>query len=100
MVRCKKALASTTVAVALIAGLWVGFGSPAISGGETRTISLYHIHTGESLTVTYMAGGKYVPSALKLSVFPTLLLITTMYRLSLTISTTRLGRQPVSWPRA
>ncbi len=65
MVRCKKALASTTVAVALIAGLWAGFGSPAISGGETRTISLYHIHTGESLTVTYMAGGKYVPSALK-----------------------------------
>jgi len=40
-------------------------GSPAFSGGETRTVSLYHIHTRESLTVTYMVKGKYVPSALK-----------------------------------
>src|SRR5439155_21550156 len=32
----------------------------------------------------------YVPAALQLSIFPTLLLVTTMFRLSLTISTTRL----------
>jgi uncharacterized protein YcbK (DUF882 family) len=61
----KKAFASATVATALAAGLWAGIGSPAVSGGETRTLSLYHIHTGESLTVSYMVNGKYIPSALK-----------------------------------
>ncbi|MBC8037770.1 MAG: DUF882 domain-containing protein [Rhizobiales bacterium] len=46
-------------------GAWSGFGSPAISGGETRTLSLHHVHTKESLTVTYMVNGRYVPSAMK-----------------------------------
>lgn len=35
------------------------------AGGETRSLSLYHIHTKESLTVTYMVNGQYVPSAMK-----------------------------------
>ncbi len=43
-----------------------------------------------SLSVVILLISLYVPHALKLSVFPTLLLITTMYRLALTISTTRL----------
>jgi len=43
-----------------------------------------------SLSVVILLITLYVPSALKLSVFPTLLLITTMYRLALTVSTTRL----------
>src|SRR3954471_15729786 len=43
-----------------------------------------------SLAVMVLLISLYVPHALQLSVFPTLLLITTMYRLSLTISTTRL----------
>ena len=43
-----------------------------------------------SISVILLLISLYVPSALRLSVFPTLLLITTMYRLSLTISTTRL----------
>ncbi|MFZ5470400.1 MAG: type III secretion system export apparatus subunit SctV [Myxococcota bacterium] len=43
-----------------------------------------------SLSVIILLISLYVPQALRLSVFPTLLLITTMYRLSLTISTTRL----------
>ena len=43
-----------------------------------------------SLSVIILLISLYVPEALKLSVFPTLLLITTMFRLSLTISTTRL----------
>ncbi|MBI3186066.1 MAG: type III secretion system export apparatus subunit SctV [Myxococcales bacterium] len=43
-----------------------------------------------SLSVMIVLISLYVPEALRLSVFPTLLLITTMYRLSLTISTTRL----------
>jgi len=33
--------------------------------GTTRTISLYHIHTEETITVTYRKDGKYVPDALK-----------------------------------
>jgi len=49
----------------VLSGLTFGFDSSAVSSGETRTLSLYHIHTGESLTVTYMANGKYVPSAMK-----------------------------------
>src|SRR5689334_11828231 len=43
-----------------------------------------------SLAVMVLLISLYVPAALKLSIFPTLLLITTMYRLALTISTTRL----------
>src|SRR5262245_33915692 len=43
-----------------------------------------------SISVMVLLISLYVPNALRLSVFSTLLLITTMYRLSLTISTTRL----------
>lgn len=63
--RAKKALASAALLAGLTVGLWSATGTPAISGGETRTISLYHVHTGEKLTVTYMVNGKYVPSAMK-----------------------------------
>jgi uncharacterized protein YcbK (DUF882 family) len=63
--RMKKLTASAAIAAALSVGVWAGFGTPTIAGGETRTISLYHIHTKESLTVTYMVGGRYVPSAMK-----------------------------------
>ena len=47
--------------------LWVGHGTPAVSGGETRTLSLYHVHTKESLTITYKVNGRYIPSALRRS---------------------------------
>jgi len=63
--RLRSTLASAAVAAVLAVGSWTAFGTPAQSGGETRTISLYHVHTGESLTVTYMVNGKYVPSAMK-----------------------------------
>jgi type III secretion protein V len=43
-----------------------------------------------SISVVLLLVSLYVPAALHLTVFPTLLLITTMFRLSLTISTTRL----------
>jgi uncharacterized protein YcbK (DUF882 family) len=47
--------------------LGMSAGSPQIVAafGSTRTISLYHIHTKETLTVTYKKDGKYVPEALK-----------------------------------
>jgi type III secretion protein V len=43
-----------------------------------------------SLSVIIVMIALYIPSALQITVFPTLLLITTMYRLALTVSTTRL----------
>jgi len=55
---------SGVLAAAIGASVW--FGVPHVSaGGETRTISLYHVHTGESLTVTYKVDGRYIPSALE-----------------------------------
>jgi uncharacterized protein YcbK (DUF882 family) len=37
----------------------------AVAEGDTRTISLHHLHTGESLTVTYKRNGRYDEEALK-----------------------------------
>ena len=57
----KKLIAATALTGMFALGSWV----VAEAGGETRTISLYHIHTGESLTVAYMVDGRYVPSAMR-----------------------------------
>ncbi len=43
-----------------------------------------------SISVIILLMSLYIPGALHFSVFPTVLLITTMYRLALTVSTTRL----------
>jgi len=65
MKRVKKLLASAAIVAALsVAAVW-SLGTPTIAGGETRTVSFYHIHTKESITVTYMVKGRYVPSAMK-----------------------------------
>lgn len=37
----------------------------AVADGDTRTISLHHVHTNEDLTVTYKRNGRYDPEALK-----------------------------------
>lgn len=37
----------------------------AVAEGDTRTISLHHVHTNEDLTVTYKRNGRYDPEALK-----------------------------------
>lgn len=37
----------------------------AVAEGDTRTISLHHIHTGEDLTVTFKRDGRYDQEALK-----------------------------------
>jgi uncharacterized protein YcbK (DUF882 family) len=57
--------ASTLLAVMIGAGTWFGSAYGVSAGGETRTLSLYHIHTGESLTITYKVDGRYIPSALE-----------------------------------
>lgn len=62
--RVQKAVASVALASTFMLGAW-GLSTSALSGGETRTISLYHQHTRESLTVTYMVNGRYVPSAMR-----------------------------------
>jgi len=57
---------------AILGGLAAGLlglsaGSPDVVAafGSTRTISLYHIHTKETLTITYKRDGKYDADALK-----------------------------------
>ena len=47
--------------------LGISAGAPRIEAafGATRTISLYHIHTKETITITYKKDGKYLPKALK-----------------------------------
>jgi uncharacterized protein YcbK (DUF882 family) len=63
--RAKRIALSTALAGALTAGLWLAYGHDASAGGETRTLSLYHVHTKESLTITYKVNGRYIPSALE-----------------------------------
>lgn len=63
--RWKKFAATTAVAAMIGAGVFLNWNGIAHSGGETRTLSLYHVHTKESITITYMKDGKYIPSAMK-----------------------------------
>ena len=63
--RLKKTLVSTAIAGSLALGALGLANAPTVAGGETRSISLYHMHTGESLTITYKKDGKYIPSAMK-----------------------------------
>src|SRR3954451_11855444 len=37
----------------------------AVAEGDTRTISLHHVHTNEDLTITYKRNGRYDEEALK-----------------------------------
>ncbi|MBV8748064.1 MAG: DUF882 domain-containing protein [Xanthobacteraceae bacterium] len=54
------------LAVAALAILF-GYGSlrSAVAEGETRTLSLHHMHTDESITITYKHNGRYDEEALK-----------------------------------
>src|SRR5262249_15818194 len=37
----------------------------AVANGDTRTLSLHHIHTDEDITITYRRDGRYDEEALK-----------------------------------
>jgi uncharacterized protein YcbK (DUF882 family) len=50
---------------AALLGMSAGAPQVAAEFGSTRTISLYHIHTQENLTITYKKDGKYIPEAMK-----------------------------------
>ena len=58
--RAGQALGLAALALLLAAQ---GFRS-AVADGDTRTISLHHIHTGEDLTITFKVNGRYDEAAL------------------------------------
>nr|WP_255607794.1 DUF882 domain-containing protein [Ancylobacter sp. Lp-2] len=37
----------------------------AVANGDTRTLTLHHVHSGESATVTFKRNGRYDPAALR-----------------------------------
>jgi uncharacterized protein YcbK (DUF882 family) len=64
----QKSFGKIILSVAVASSLLLGGNllvSDSEAGGETRSISLYHVHTKENITVTYMQNGRYVPSAMK-----------------------------------
>ena len=52
-------------AVTLVIACLIGSPGIVASSSDERTLSLYNIHNGESLTVTYKKGGQFVPDAVK-----------------------------------
>lgn len=52
---------------AMVALLGLAMTGMAASGAsaESRTISMYHVHTKERITVTYWKDGRFIPSALR-----------------------------------
>ncbi|MFO1090371.1 MAG: DUF882 domain-containing protein [Hyphomicrobiales bacterium] len=56
-------LAKTFVSALAGAGFLVAIAT-SVSAGEIRTLSLYHVHTKERITITYKKDGQYIPSAM------------------------------------
>jgi uncharacterized protein YcbK (DUF882 family) len=50
---------------AALLGMSAGAPQVVATFGNTRTISMHHIHTDETITITYKKDGKYDPEALK-----------------------------------
>ena len=54
---------------AAVASLLVLFGSEnlqnAAADGDTRTLAMHHMHTGEDITITYKRNGRYDDAALQ-----------------------------------
>ena len=63
--RLKKLAAASILFAACASVAWGTLPGSLIAAGETRTLSLYHVHTKESLTITYKKNGRYIPSALE-----------------------------------
>jgi uncharacterized protein YcbK (DUF882 family) len=62
--RLQSRLAASIVAVAVFAAA-LAVGVTRISADARRTISLYNIHTKETLTSTYKVNGKFVPAEME-----------------------------------
>jgi len=60
---------SSRLARCALAALFVVFGYDSLpnaaADGDTRTISLHHVHTNEDITITYKRNGRYDPEALR-----------------------------------
>lgn len=63
LVSRKKAILGALTAALL--GMSAGSPDVVAAFGSTRTISMHHIHTDETITITYKKNGKYDPEALK-----------------------------------
>jgi uncharacterized protein YcbK (DUF882 family) len=67
LLSCRRVAASFSYACVLALG-FILFGSRALQNavaeGDTRTITLHHIHTGEDITVTFKRDGRYDDAAL------------------------------------
>ena len=50
---------------ALLATMAPSMTETAAANGDTRTISLFYVHTGESISATYLVNGQYNPAALQ-----------------------------------
>ncbi len=61
--RLRRAAIASGIALALVAG--TRGTQDAVANGDTRTLSIYHSHTKESLTVTFKRDGRYDRAALE-----------------------------------
>ena len=65
---CRLFAARTVYSVGLALLIFI-FGSKtlqnAVAEGDTRTITMHHLHTGEDITITYKRNGRYDESALE-----------------------------------
>ncbi len=52
-------------ATVLLVGLSPSLTENAVANGETRTINLFHAHTKESISATYLVNGQYDPAVLQ-----------------------------------
>jgi uncharacterized protein YcbK (DUF882 family) len=63
--RFSAAQAAYSCTLALLIVLVAGRGlQTAVADGDTRTISMHHVHTDESITITYKRDGRYDEAAL------------------------------------
>ena len=63
--RFSAAQAGYSCSLALLIVLVAGRGlQTAVADGDTRTISMHHVHTDESITITYKRDGRYDEAAL------------------------------------
>ncbi len=64
--RFSAAQAGYSCSLALFIILFAGRGlQTAVADGDTRTISMHHVHTDESITITYKRDGRYDEAALE-----------------------------------
>ena len=61
----RRALLGAGLVLLTAAGWWSATTYRASATGETRTLTIYNIHTKETITVTYKRDGKYDGDALK-----------------------------------